>query len=235
MRVLALADEVSPVVYSENFPRNLPPFDVVLCAGDLPGYYLEFLATKLRSRPVYVLGNHANAYLRSADDPAVARLPGGCTNVHRDVVDVGGLLVAGFEGSARYRPAPHQYTEGAYARMTAALAPKLLWNRWRHGRAVDVLLTHAPPKGPHEGDDFPHRGVPAFNRFHRRWRPAVHVHGHVHLNGANAPREYVTAEGVRVINAFDFTLFEIDLDARRSAGAPSGAPSGARRGSTGRR
>ena len=99
--------------------------------------------------------------------------------------------------------------------MTARLAPKLMWNRLRYGRAVDVLLTHAPPKGPHEGDDFPHRGVPAFNRFHRRWAPAVHVHGHVHLNGANAPREYATAEGVRVINAYDFTLFEIDLEARR--------------------
>lgn len=224
MRVLALSDEVSPVVYSENFPRNLPPFDVVLCAGDLPGYYLEFLASKLRTRPVYVVGNHANAYLRSAEDPTVARLPGGCTNVHGDVVDVEGLLVAGFEGSARYRPGPHQYTEGAYARMAVKLAPKLAWNRMRHGRAVDVLLTHAPPMGPHEGDDFPHRGVPAFNRFHRRWRPAVHVHGHVHLNGANAPREYATAEGVRVINAFDFTLFEIDLERRREA-ARRGDPS----------
>ncbi len=231
MRVLALSDEVSPVIYSENFPRNLPPFDVVVCAGDLPGYYLEFIASKLRTRPAYVVGNHANAYFRSAEDPTVARLPGGCTNVHRDVIDIDGLLIAGFEGSARYRPGPHQYTEAAYARMSAALAPKLAWNRWRHGRAVDVLLTHAPPKGTHEGEDFPHRGVPAFNRFHRRWRPAVHVHGHVHLNGANAPREYQTAEGVRVINAYDFTLFEIDLEARREAARRAGSRHrGARRG-----
>jgi Icc-related predicted phosphoesterase len=215
MRVLALADEVSPVVYSENFPNNLPRFDVVLCAGDLPGYYLEFVASKLRTRPVYVVGNHANALLRSADDPDQVRLPGGCTNAHGDVVEVAGLLVAGFEGSARYRPGPYQYSELGYERMLAAMTPKLLWHRAKHGRAVDVLLTHAPPKGPHEGEDVAHRGVPAFNRFHRWWRPAVHVHGHVHLNGANAPRAYETAEGVRVINAFDFTLFEIDLTARR--------------------
>lgn len=215
MRILALADEVSPVVYSENFPRNLPPFDVVLCAGDLPGYYLEFVASKLRTRPVYVIGNHGNAYLRSADDPDAVRLPGGCTNAHGDVVEVEGLLIAGFEGSARYRPGPHQYAEATYDLMAARLAPKLAWHRWRHGRAVDVLLTHAPPKGPHEGADYPHRGVPAFNRFHRRWRPAVHVHGHVHLNGANAPRSYVTEDGVRVLNAYEFTLFEVDLEARR--------------------
>ena len=215
-RILAVADAVSPVVYSENFPANLPPFDAVLCAGDLPGYLLEFMATKLRIPPVYVIGNPGNAYLRSADEPDEVRLPGGCINAHRRVVEVGGLLVAGIEGSARYRPGPHQYTERAMSAMVASLTPRLLLNRLRHGRAVDVLLTHAPPKGPHEGSDYAHRGVAAFNRFHRLWRPRLHVHGHVHLSGANAPREYVTQGGVRVVNAFEFAL--IDL------GEPSTAP-----------
>jgi calcineurin-like phosphoesterase family protein len=96
--------------------------------------------------------------------------------------------------------------------MTRKLTPKLLWNRSRYGRAVDVLLTHAPPKGPHEGEDYPHRGVAAFNHFADTWKPRVHIHGHVHLNGANAPREYLTDSGVRVINAFGFTLIELELD-----------------------
>jgi hypothetical protein len=73
------------------------------------------------------------------------------------------------------------------------------------------LLTHAPPKGPHEGNDFPHRGIPAFNRFAKRWQPKLHVHGHVHLNGVNAPRSYVTDEGMRVVNAFRFTLIDLDV------------------------
>jgi hypothetical protein len=76
---------------------------------------------------------------------------------------------------------------------------------------VDVLLTHAPPQGPHAGADYPHRGVAAFNRFHRAWRPRLHVHGHVHLSGANAPREYVTEEGVRVVNAYDFALIDLPM------------------------
>jgi uncharacterized protein len=67
------------------------------------------------------------------------------------------------------------------------MAPQLLWNRARHGRAVDVLLTHAPP-GPARGRRLAAPRRPAFNRFHRLWRPQVHVHGHVHLSGANAPR-----------------------------------------------
>lgn len=208
MRILVLSDVVSPVVYSRNFPGNLPPFDVVLAAGDLPGYLLEFVATKTTVRPIYVLGNHGNGYVRPADG-SEARLPGGCVNAHGRVVEVGGLLVAGVEGCMRYRPGPQQYSEVEMRLFTARLAPRLLFNRWRRGRAVDVLLTHAPPLGPHAGDDFPHRGVKAFNRFHRTWRPRLHVHGHVHLSGANAPREYVTEEGVRVVNAYDFALIDL--------------------------
>ena len=210
MKILAIADAVSPFIYSERFPDNLPPFDLVLSAGDMPGHVLEFIATKLTVRPVYVLGNHGNGYLRDSDTGEM-RLPGGCINLHNRVLMVGGVLIAGFEGSARYRSGPHQYSERQMDLLTLGLTLRLLWNRLRYGRAVDILLTHAPPQGPHEGADYPHRGLKAFNRFAERWKPKLHVHGHVHLEGANAPREYVTAAGVRIVNAFEFTLIDIDL------------------------
>lgn len=208
MRILAVADAVSPFVYSSNFPGNLPPFDVVLSAGDTPGHVLEFIATKTTVPPVYVFGNHAVGYLR---DPASdeARPPGGCIDAHLRVVEVGGLLIAGIEGSLRYRPGPHQYTQAEFRMLAWRMAPRLAWLRATKGRAVDVLLTHAPPRGPHEGDDHVHAGVDAFNAFHLRWRPQVHVHGHVHLVGSNAPRSYVTEDGVRVVNAYEFALVDL--------------------------
>jgi hypothetical protein len=216
VRVLAIADEVSPFVYSERFPANLGDVDVVLSAGDVPGYLLEFLATRLTTPPVYVFGNHADGYV--VDDDGETRVkPGGCIDAHRRIVEVGGLRIAGIEGSARYRPGPHQYAEREMERFALAFAPRLAWDRRRRDPPVDVLLTHAPPVGPHAGADVPHRGVPAFNRFHRWWRPQLHVHGHVHLNGANAPRRYVTEEGVQVVNAFGFTLFDVEPGVRRGA------------------
>lgn len=225
MRILAIADAVSPLVYSERFPDNLPPFDLVLSAGDMPGHVLEFIATKTRVPPVYVIGNHGNAWMRSADDPDTVRLPGGCLNAHRRVVTVAGVRIAGVEGSARYRPGPHQYSAFGMYTHVAALTPKLLFGRTAGAGAVDVLLTHAAPVGPHEGEDHPHRGVAAFNAFHRRWRPLLHVHGHVHLSGANAPRSYVSPEGVLVVNAYEFTIIDLGylrtLRARRRAGDTS--------------
>ncbi len=207
MRILAIADEVSPVIHSENFPRNLPPFDLVLSAGDMPGHVLEFVATKVKVPVLYVMGNHGHDYLR--DEKGRLSLPGGCINVHGRAVKVGDVIVAGLEGSARYRPGPHQYSELEMALLAHRLTPQLLLNKLRYGRAVDILLTHAPPKGPHEGEDFPHRGFGAFNHFLERWRPKLHVHGHVHLKGANDPREYVTESGVRVVNAYNFTFIEL--------------------------
>jgi len=210
-KILAVADAVSPFVYSERFPKNLPEFDIVLSAGDMPGHVLEFMATKLGKQPIYVVGNHNNEYLRSSDrlHGDEKHLPGGCINAHARCVNVEGTLIIGIEGCGRYRPGPHQYTERQMAWMLNKLTPQLLWNKQRYGRAVDVLLTHAAPNGPHEGEDFPHRGIPAFNTFHKRWKPKVHVHGHVHLQGANAKREYESPEGVRVINAFEHTIIEL--------------------------
>jgi hypothetical protein len=221
VRILAIADEVSPFIYSENFPGNLPPFDLVVSAGDMPGYVLEFIATRLTTQPVYVLGNHCEGVIRDTAT-GETRPVGGCINLHERVLEVGGLLIAGFEGSARYRPGPYQYTEWQMHMMTRKMTPKLLYNRARYGRAVDVLLTHAPPKGPHEGADYPHRGINAFNRFAEIWKPKLHIHGHVHLNGANVAREYVSESGVRVVNAFGFTIIELETE---HANTPELSPS----------
>ncbi|HET8984226.1 MAG TPA: metallophosphoesterase [Trueperaceae bacterium] len=216
-RILAIADAVSPVIYSSNFPGNLPPFDLILSAGDVPGDTLEFVATKASVTPLYVLGNHGDGFIRDPETDEL-RLPGGCVNVHLQLVEVNGVVVLGVEGSARYRDGPQQYSEREYAAMLGRLAPRLWLSQKRRGRAVDVLLTHAPPLGPNAGEDLPHRGVPAFNAFHRRWRPLVHVHGHVHLSGGNAPRSYRSPEGVAVINAYEFTLIDLPDDSTRSVG-----------------
>ena len=161
-----------------------------------------------RSVKVMVMGNHGVGLLREESGAAPYRRPGGCVDVHMRYVEVAGVTVLGVEGSARYREGPFQYKESEYACMLARLTPRLLLEQSRRGRAVDVLLTHAPPVGPSAGSDHAHRGVPAFNAFHRRWRPLVHVHGHVHLEGGG-PREHVTPDGVRVVNAFGYTLIDL--------------------------
>jgi hypothetical protein len=51
------------------------------------------------------------------------QLPGRCVNAHGRVIELNGVLIAGFEGSPRYRPGPHQYREWQMQLMTRKLPP----------------------------------------------------------------------------------------------------------------
>jgi Icc-related predicted phosphoesterase len=208
MRILALSDQIHPFIHQTRFPGNLPPFDLVLIAGDLPGSYIEFVATKVTVPVLFVHGNHNEEYVQ--DYLGNLTPPGGAIALHDKVVKVGSLWLAGWGGSPRYNTrAAGQYQENQAQLSFARWYPRLALRRFRGGHGVDILLSHAPPPGPHAGPDYAHRGSTALGYFHRVYRPRLHIHGHVHLYEAQPQREYTTPEGVRVVNAFEYTLVEL--------------------------
>src|SRR5262249_57290840 len=93
--------------------------------------------------------------------PAKPPWPEGAISAEQRVVDAAGLRLAGLGGCRRYSEGPNQYTEWQQARRARALARHARWRRFRDGRGVDVLLTHAPPAGaPGGGPPPPHRARP---------------------------------------------------------------------------
>ena len=70
---------------------------------------------------------------------------------------------------------------------------------------VDIVLTHCPPKGYGDAEDYAHRGFEAFLPMLDKWKPKALVHGHLHVRyGAPRERSY---GGTRIINASGrFTL-----------------------------
>ena len=207
--LMLLADYVHPFVYRDGFPQGVPEVDAVLVAGDVPGYYLEFLATKLPVPVVYVAGNHGNEYVNEGDG---RREPRGVINAHGRVVEVAGLRVAGWGGVPRYR----QGGEGQFSESQARWGlTKLGWRLGR--RPLDVLLTHAPPEGPHAGQDFAHRGCQAITQFIQRTKPSLLVHGHIHeYEGKKV--EYIDPQtGTRVINAYGYRMVTLNQGALAAA------------------
>jgi uncharacterized protein len=207
-RILVVADMVHPYIYRDAFPSGLEPIDLVLCAGDLPGYYMEFLATRVPAPVVYVHGNHGEEKVK--DYLGKEAPPSGVENAHGRVIRAAGLIIAGWGGAPRYR-------EGGEGQYTG------WWNERRDGRALDIFLTHAPPPGPHAGSDFAHRPCREIGEFNARYRPALNVHGHVHAYEGKKV-EYTTPEATRVVNAYGYKLIEIDLpvltrDSRRTRGS----------------
>ena len=118
------------------------------------------------------------------------------------------LLLVGMGGSFFYGGDRHQYTERQMRRRLAALQLRLLWERRARGRPVDVLMTHAPPAGIHEGEDCAHRGFRSFRRFVDRHQPAYHVHGHVHPTyGVDVEPVHVGRTEIRTI--YGYSILEI--------------------------
>ena len=171
VRVLAVADEVCDALWGAKAAALAP--DVVLAAGDLPWDYLEFLASVTDRPVVFVPGNHDPAvasarqhrsgqFLR-AGMPCEPPRPAGCRSADGTVVDAAGLRIAGLGGCVRYRPGPNQYSQREFHRRAARLLRLVGRLQRRRPGPVDVLLTHAPPRGLGDEDDRPHVGIDALH------------------------------------------------------------------------
>ena len=208
MKILTLSDTVVSLVHSTKVAERFRGVDLVLSCGDLPYDYLEFVVTMLGKPLYYVFGNHAQSQLVRADG-TVSTEPGGCQNLHMRTVNHNGLLIGGLEGSMRYRPGSHQYTQSEMRFLTWRMAPRLWKNRLQHGRPLDILITHAPPRDIHDGQDLCHQGFDAFLEFMDRYQPRYLIHGHTHLYRLDAQR--VTQYGrTTVLNTYGYQVIEID-------------------------
>jgi Icc-related predicted phosphoesterase len=208
MRILSLSDAPVTYIYSPIVRARYKDVDVIVGCGDLAYYYLEYVYNALDAPLFFVRGNHDKVIEYSSAGQRSG--PHGGMDLHRCVVNYRGLLLAGIEGSPRYRSGPFQYSQGEMWAHVLWLAPRLMWNQLRYGRALDVFVTHAPPSGVHEGDDYPHRGIHAFRWLVKVFQPAVLLHGHVHLYSPMQPVETCLGSS-RVINAYGAREVEISL------------------------
>jgi uncharacterized protein len=215
VRVLAVADEVSEALWRPQVAALAP--DLVLSAGDLPWDYLEFLASTLDRPVVFVPGNHDPAVSAArlhrsgqflhAGMPCEPPRPAGCLNADGTVLDVGGLRIAGLGGCVRYRPGPNQYTQHEYRRRAGRLLRRVRRLQRRAPATVDVLLTHAPPRGLGDGSDRPHVGIDALHPVLARLHPSWHLHGHIHPYGHPRPDRVVGGTTLR--NVIPYRMIEI--------------------------
>ncbi len=212
MRVLAISDIIVETLYSPAVREIAREAEMVVSCGDLPSPYLEYIVTLLGVPLYYVMGNHGAR-------GGAREHPEGCINLDGRVVNHNGLLLAGLEGSMRYNDAPrYQYTDREMRNKTLRLALQLWRNRLRYGRYLDVLVTHSPPFGIHDGTDPAHRGFKALLNFIDRYQPDYMLHGHVHLYDNRAARQAVRGHTL-IINVYGYKLLELQLPSRVAAHA----------------
>lgn len=198
MKILLVADVPDPALWEYYQPGRLDGYDLILSAGDLEAEYLSFLVTMANVPVLYVHGNHNESYDKTP--------PEGCECIDDRLVTVNGLRILGLGGSAFYSGGTYQFTERQMQRRIAKLDRAV-----KKAGGVDIVLTHCPPKGCGDADDYAHRGFEVFLPMLEKWKPKMLVHGHIHLS-YGVPRE-LQYNGTRIINAYMRCMLTVDAPA----------------------
>ena len=196
MKILFLSDEEFPGFYEQYTPGKLDGYDLIISCGDLRPSYLSFIVTVSKTPVLYVHGNHDGSYERTP--------PEGCDCIEDDVIVYKGLRILGLGGCRKYHPGPHQYTD---KEMSARI--RKLWWKLRKHKGVDLVVTHAPPYGVGDSEDYAHRGFESFLRLMDKYHPKYLCHGHTHINyGFDNTRER-SYQDTQVINVYERYTLEI--------------------------
>ncbi len=220
MRILGISDTTDTLIYSSAAKEIFKDVDIVMSAGDLPLKYYDYIATVLNKDVCWVYGNHNlddfdrmmskhnspsdSAFEDFANGNKMHILPhfGGLFADGKVIYDKHhDLIVAGLGGSMLYNGGKSQYSEKQMQRRILKLRGKLKSMKRKHGRYLDILLTHAPPRGIGDGEDLCHRGFECFLSFMDEYKPKYLLHGHVHLIDLNSPRETLYNQ-TKVINIY---------------------------------
>lgn len=196
MKILIVSDEESPALWDYYVPGRLKGYDLILSCGDLKSEYLMFLVTMARCPVLYVRGNHDGHYDQTP--------PEGCDCIDGGIVEYNGIRILGLGGCLRYHPGTDQYSESEMRRRIRRL-------RWRLRRmgGVDLVVTHAPPKGLGDGDDPAHWGFQCFRDLLEQYEPKYFLHGHVHLRYGGGGERVRQHGGTTLINACERYELEI--------------------------
>jgi Icc-related predicted phosphoesterase len=210
VKILSMSDRQFVFLKSPGVRERFKDVDLVISGGDLPYYYLESVSEFLRKPLFFVRGNHDPEKEYHAG--GIRTFPGGCTDLHRRIVRWDEAIMAGIEGSVRYNNrGQHQYTQSEMWGHVFSLVPGLFINKLRHGRFLDVFVTHAPPWGIHDKSNLTHQGIKAFRWLIKIFQPKYHLHGHIHVYHTDTQIETQFGRTL-VINIYGYRVIDLILN-----------------------
>ena len=231
MKFLCVSDMIDPLVYSTTVKERYGDVDAVLCAGDLPMDYVEYIVSALGKPTFFVFGNHNLNEFKYYKKPSLSdgfhseeeilKHRHGADYISNKVVRYKNLnfttqsgkksplLICGVSGSRKYNNGECQYTDFQMKMQLLKMTPALIWNKIRYGRYCDIFLTHASPRHIHDKEDPCHTGFESFNWFIKKFHPALLIHGHIHLYDLQEPRSSISHE-TNVVNCYAHLVIELD-------------------------
>lgn len=232
MKILCVSDYVDPLIYNQNVREIFPDIDAIICAGDLPMDYIDFIVSVFNKPTYFIFGNHnlkdfgfyhkvnspqgeMQFMARKQHGSSGAKYLGFKTSVEEyfyKTDSVTGkrtpLLMAGVSGSLKYNNGLCQYSDKQMKFKLIKMIPQLMMNKIRYGRYLDIFLTHATPRHIHDHEDPCHKGFECFNWFIDKFKPTYMIHGHIHLYDMREER--VTQHNdTTILNAYAHYILEL--------------------------
>ncbi|RJP81104.1 MAG: metallophosphoesterase [Desulfobacteraceae bacterium] len=197
IRLLSVSDVVRPLQEIKGDEKSLQEIDLILSCGDLPPEYLTSLAVSFGAPLFYVCGNHDIRFME--------KKPQGCMDIHGRLVKTKGIRILGLEGSIWYNGGPYQYKE----MQMRSIIRRLRFTLWMK-KGVDIVISHAPPKGIHDQPDPCHLGFASFRRLIDKYQPRYFIHGHIHRDFQDFSDRITTVKRTRVVNTYGFCFLDIE-------------------------
>ncbi len=235
MKILCVSDYVDPLIYNQNVKESFQDVDLILCAGDLPMDYVDFIVTVFNKPTYFVFGNHdlkeyhfyhkdshfdSSRYTRNYEQSIHGH---GAAYLGFKVLENANLmiedpqtgkktplLIAGTSGSRKYNNGLCQFTDFQMKMKLLRMVPKLIRNKIKYGRYLDIFMTHASPRHIHDHDDPCHVGFECYHWFLKTFKPTYMVHGHIHLYDLREERigrYYETT----VVNAYAHYVIDLPM------------------------
>ncbi len=214
-KILCVADQIDPVIYSKNIKDKYGDMDFIIAAGDLPMEYLDFIQASLGKPLLFVLGGHYLKSLTHYHPEMAEKTKDGEINKFKKnnlfksengtyigfkTFKQDNLLIAGISGAKKENDGKNQFTERQMRRKIIAMIPRLLVNKIKYGRYADIIVSHAPIASAN--------GFKCFEKFIKLFKPKYWLHGNVHIHNSKTPRS-TNIEKTEVINVYSRHVLEI--------------------------
>ena len=197
-----MSDEKKTTLYNsincgEQIKARFEDIGLLLSCGDLDMGYIDLFVCCLGVPFYYVFGNH--------DFERKEKFPEGC-NLDEKIVECKGLKIAGLEGCMWYGGEHFQYTENQMVMKIKKLEMKMFF---KGIRKPDILITHAPPLGIHDGKDQCHQGYKCFLDFMNRYEPRFLIHGHCHKRYNRVAERITKYKNTTVVNCSTYEVIGV--------------------------
>lgn len=185
MNILAIADRRPKIDIPEVVKQH--NVELIVTLGDLTREDILGLAQVRHVPKIGVYGNHdSGRYMPEL----------GIMNIHRKIWDFAGLRFGGFEGCVRYKDNPEaiMYTQQEAKKLMVGYP------------AVDVFISHCPPKGINDEDSVAHQGFDALREYMDLVHPKLWLHGHTYPDEETVQKQHGTT---RIEYVFGYSIVSI--------------------------